>query len=125
MPVSRFSASLSLKSSLTASFLLGSVALLGVIGHAQSAPTSFASFPPSRPLPTALNEPVGSGSKLFVDPARGNDSAGGTEKAPWKSLAFATRRLQPGDTLYLRGGTYYEKVSLTRSGTPEAPITIA
>ena len=51
--------------------------------------------------------------------------AQGRSSAPWKTLAHALRQLKPGDTLYLRGGTYYEKVSLTRSGTAEAPITIA
>lgn len=114
-----------LRSSHAVSILFGSIGLLASVIPAQSAPASYASHPPVRPLPTALNEAVTNGAKRFVDAARGNDTGEGTEKAPWKSLAVATRRLQPGDTLYLRGGTYYEKVSLTRSGTPEAPITIA
>ena len=32
--------------------------------------------------------------------------------------------VQPGDTLYLRGGTYYECVTLTVAGTAGKPITI-
>jgi hypothetical protein len=60
-----------------------------------------------------------------VDAARGDDGGPGTAQAPWKTLAHALRRLKPGDTLYLRGGTYHEKVFLSRSGTAEAPITIA
>lgn len=78
-----------------------------------------------RPLPAALNQPLTTGPKLFVDAARGNDANTGTAQAPWKTLAHALRRLKPGDTLYLRGGTYHEKVFLSRSGTAEAPITIA
>jgi hypothetical protein len=86
---------------------------------------AFRSHPPTRPMPTAIDQPQVTGPKLFVDAARGNDTNAGTMQAPWKSLAHALRRLKPGDTLCLRGGTYHEKVSLTRSGTAEAPITIA
>jgi hypothetical protein len=78
-----------------------------------------------RPLPTAWKGPLTAGPKLFVDAARGDDRGAGTAVAPWKTLAHALRRLKPGDTLYLRGGTYYEKASLSRSGTAEAPITVA
>jgi hypothetical protein len=65
------------------------------------------------------------GPTRFVDGTRGDDRGPGTERAPWKSLEFALRQLRPGETLYLRGGTYYERVALSRSGTVEAPITIA
>lgn len=68
---------------------------------------------------------MANGPKLYVDAARGDDTHAGTAQAPWKTLAHALRRLKPGDTLYLRGGIYHEKVSLSRSGTAEAPITIA
>jgi hypothetical protein len=78
-----------------------------------------------RPLPTAWNGPLAAGPKLYVDPLKGNDAGPGSLEAPWKTLAHALRRLKPGDTLYLRGGTYFEKPYLTRSGTAEAPITIS
>ncbi|MBL8830174.1 MAG: hypothetical protein JNM18_24570 [Planctomycetaceae bacterium] len=80
---------------------------------------------PQRPLPEPRQVPLAMGPKKFVDAKNGNDSADGSEATPWKSLRHATRQLRPGDTLYLRGGVYYERVSLTRSGTAEAPITIA
>jgi hypothetical protein len=78
-----------------------------------------------RPLPTAAKRELAAGEKRFVDATRGDDAAAGTEQAPWKTLAYAARQLKPGMTLYLRGGTYYEKVTLSRSGTADAPITIA
>ena len=78
-----------------------------------------------RPLPTPTNQPLSIGTKWFVDATRGDDGNAGTVKAPWKTLANSLRRLKPGDTLYLGGGTYREKVALTRSGTIDAPITIA
>src|SRR5262245_57395700 len=84
----------------------------------------FRSHAPLRPLPEAgerrgIVEPA-----RFVDPARGDDQHSGDRDRPWKTLAHSLRRLKPGDTLYLRGGTYYERVALTRSGTAERPITI-
>ncbi|MEU4536549.1 hypothetical protein AB0G15_16945 [Streptosporangium sp. NPDC023825] len=36
----------------------------------------------------------------------GSDSAAGTQAAPWASIARAQAAAQPGDTVYLRGGTY-------------------
>src|SRR5262249_50271200 len=83
------------------------------------------SHPPMRPLPTPRQRELAAGPKKFVDSRRGNDMADGTEAAPWRTLAHATRQLRPGDTLYLRGGAYYERIALTRSGTAEQPITIA
>lgn len=97
-------------------------ATAGAVG--QAADMSFASHPPMRPLPVARKTALTAGAKLFVDTARGNDSAAGTEQAPWKTLKHAVRQLKPGVTLYLRGGVYYEKVALQHSGTAEAPITI-
>lgn len=77
-----------------------------------------------RPAPTLSQRPLQDGPSRFVDALRGDDGHVGTEAAPWKTLRHAVRQLMPGDTLYLRGGTYYEKVALTRSGTEAAPITI-
>ena len=81
--------------------------------------------PPMRPLPIANQRALAPGPKQFVDASRGDDSASGDQAAPWKTLSHALRQLKPGDTLYLRGGIYYEHVALTRSGTAETPITIA
>jgi hypothetical protein len=94
-------------------------------GGAAAAEPAFRSHPPMRPLPAAVDRPLANGPRLFVDAMRGDDGNQGTEQAPWKTLAHALRQLKPGDTLYLRGGTYHEKVSLGRSGSAAAPITIA
>jgi hypothetical protein len=83
------------------------------------------SHPPMRPLPTGVDRPLAGGPKWFVDAARGKDGDSGARESPWKTLSHALRRLKPGDTLYLRGGVYHEKAFLSRSGTAEAPITIA
>lgn len=100
---------------------LGLCVLLASTGSAAEA---YRSHPPMRPLPTASQRPRQEGPAKFVDAGRGADSNAGTEQAPWKTLGHAVRQLRPGDTLYVRGGTYFEHVALTRSGTDKAPITI-
>ena len=84
----------------------------------------FASHPPLRPLPEPSNRPLAKGPAYFVDAAKGNDRAAGSREAPWKSIAHALERIGAGDTLYLRGGTYYERVYCAVAGTADQPITI-
>jgi hypothetical protein len=54
----------------------------------------------------------------------GDDAAPGTEERPLRTINAALPRLKPGDTLYLRGGTYFENVYCAVAGTAQAPITI-
>jgi hypothetical protein len=57
----------------------------------------------------------------------GNDSAAGTIGAPWGTLAGSIAKLKPGDTLYVRGGTYVVTTQIayvTAAGTAAAPITV-
>lgn len=64
------------------------------------------------------------GPARFVDATKGSDSMEGSEASPWQSLKHALRQLEPGQTLYLRGGIYHEHVTVSAMGTAEAPITI-
>ncbi len=83
------------------------------------------SHPPQRPLPRAAKSEAISVPAYFVDPTMGDDANDGSREKPWKTLQHSVRQLKPGETLYLRGGTYYEKVYLTRSGTEDSPIIIS
>lgn len=87
--------------------------------------TPYQSHPPQRPLPVAIQSPLRQGPAFFVDAATGNDTADGSKEKPWKTIQHGAGRLKPGETLYLRGGVYYEKVRLTRSGAAGAPIIVA
>src|SRR5439155_3654912 len=51
--------------------------------------TKFASHPPMRPLPVALNRPLEKGPAYFVDPVKGNDASVGSQDKPWKTVAHA------------------------------------
>ena len=54
----------------------------------------------------------------------GSNSNAGTITAPWRNIDYAVDHLAAGDTLYIRGGTYFETVSASVSGSASSPITI-
>ena len=85
---------------------------------------TYLSHAPLRSLPPIAARPAAAGSARYVDANRGDDSTEGSEKSPWKSIRHALTQLAPGDTLYLRGGVFYENVSCSLAGTAEKPITI-
>jgi hypothetical protein len=99
--------------------------LFGVALLTSTAPIEASrSHPPLRPLPEPSDRPLARGPAFFVDPAKGNDLSDGSKDAPWKSIAHALKQISAGDTLYLRGGTYYEPVYCAVAGTADKPITI-
>lgn len=57
----------------------------------------------------------------YVSPA-GSDDAPGSIEQPFATIQHAADIIQPGDTCYLREGTYREQVTLTTSGAEGAPI---
>lgn len=75
--------------------------------------------PPATPGPAVL-------SGWYVGPS-GIDSSAGTATAPW-SLAYALRGaggdVQPGDTIWLRGGTYRGSFTSTLAGSAAAPVVV-
>jgi hypothetical protein len=79
---------------------------------------------PMRPLPTASTRPMTDGPALFVNATSGDDRNDGSAKRPLRTIARAMPQLEPGFTLYLRGGTYYENVDFIVSGEAEKPITL-
>lgn len=53
----------------------------------------------------------------------GNDRNAGTVAAPFATLNRTESVVKPGDTVYVRGGTYRQRVSLRANGTAEGRIT--
>ena len=80
--------------------------LLVVSGIGIAAPIQ--SHPPMRPAPQPRVGASLASAAYFVEPQHGWDETDGSKTSPWKTLERALRRLKPGDTLYLRSGTYYE-----------------
>ncbi len=100
---------------------------------ATTAPTTTTATPTTPPpttRPTTLGTAPGTGLRtLYVDPSRGSFSNPGTEDRPFRRPVEALTKAQPGDTIYLRGGSYDTSVhsgfSITRSGTPDRWIRVA
>lgn len=63
-------------------------------------------------------------SVYYVSPD-GNDSNSGTQSEPWKTIGKAASTLVAGDTVYIRAGTYSERVVLENSGSSGNYITYA
>jgi parallel beta-helix repeat protein len=55
----------------------------------------------------------------------GNDSNPGNEANPWRTIQKAANTMVAGDTVYIRAGTYSEKVTPGKSGAPGSYITYA
>jgi hypothetical protein len=54
-------------------------------------------------------EPAGSGISYFVA-TNGSDANAGTLNDPWRTIEKGLESLSAGDTLYVRGGTYLERI---------------
>src|SRR5215218_2977450 len=59
----------------------------------------------------------------YVAP-NGSDAAPGTRGHPWATIQKALDTLAPGETAFIRGGTYPAPSNFERSGRREAPVTI-
>ena len=82
------------------------------------------SHPPLRSAPAPSNRPLADGPGFFVDARRGDDGNDGRKEKPWRTINHALLRVKAGDTLYLRGGTYHEHVTMSLVGRDMAPLTI-
>jgi len=59
----------------------------------------------------------------FVSPS-GDDSAAGSESAPWRTIQHGCDQLKPGDVLTVLPGVYEEKIKVRVSGAEGSLITI-
>ena len=60
---------------------------------------------------------------LYVSASDGNDAYPGTEEQPFKTIQRAADVVQAGQTVYIRAGTYHERVIVKSSGLPDQYIT--
>jgi hypothetical protein len=81
------------------------------------------SHPPLRQPPAPSQRPLTAGRQFFVDP-KGDDGNNGSQEHPWRTISENLGALQAGDTLVLRGGVYYDALSIALVGTQDQPITI-
>jgi hypothetical protein len=60
-------------------------------------------------------------AEYWVSP-HGNDASAGTQESPWQTLSKAAAVAAPGDTVFLRTGTYNETLRPAKSGEADKPI---
>lgn len=81
---------------------------------------------PGGVVDTTVVDTAGVAPQVYVSRA-GSDYNPGSEARPFRTIRYALTRLQPGQTLLVRGGTYTENIRnpVIRPGRPDARITVA
>jgi hypothetical protein len=64
------------------------------------------------------------GRVIFVSPDGSDRNSGLSSKEPLRTINVALELANPGDTVVLMPGKYYQNISTVRSGTKDRPITI-
>src|SRR5688572_3851258 len=68
--------------------------------------------------------PGAGATEFYVAPA-GLDTNSGSLEAPWRTIQKAADSLAPGDTAWVRGGVYKERVTVRVSGAaPDQFVTL-
>jgi len=72
----------------------------------------------------ALSGHVFGDNVYYIDGSTGNNKSNGLSlSSAWKTIAKANSALKPGDTVFIRAGTYHETIAPQLSGTDTDPIT--
>ena len=74
--------------------------------------------------PWRSHELEAAATHYYVSPSGSDANSGTSPSAPFKTLQHALDVVQPGDTIHLAAGDYYEDVVTVRHGLPNAPILI-
>jgi hypothetical protein len=74
-------------------------------------------------LALTLHSPV-EAATYFVSNTGSDQSAGRSLASAWRTMAKAAAAVEPGDMVDVAGGSYPERVLLTRSGEPGRAITL-
>ena len=72
---------------------------------------------------TATSAPTKPAVAVYYVALTGNDSNPGTQSQPWRTIQKAANTMVAGDSTTVLAGNYSERVQVTRSGAPAAPIT--
>jgi MYXO-CTERM domain-containing protein len=68
--------------------------------------------------------PTPTGTEIWVDGASGSDTHPGTAAQPLATIGAALDLAQPGDTVRVADGVYYESLDLPRGGDTDQPIVL-
>jgi hypothetical protein len=109
------------KSRITAIRCILLLAVLGLASRAIPAAAQTITSPTTNPGPA---KPLLLGSTYYVA-TTGDDNHSGSAAAPWRTIQKAANTLVAGDTVYIRAGTYAERVQPQNSGSGGAYITFS
>lgn len=101
-----------------------SLAAAAVVATAGALPAAEYSHQPLRSIPAPSKRPLPKSQTYFISANAGDDEHTGSEAAPWRTLGHGLEMAKAGDTLVLRGGTYFENVTVSTVGKADAPLTI-
>jgi hypothetical protein len=102
--------------SLTTIAFVSTPAAIASPTYTQHAYLPYLSDAPAPPVPPTPTPPPANGRTYYVSPG-GNDANPGSQAQPWRTVAKADSAAQAGDTVYIMGGTYAERLRPARSGT--------
>ena len=69
--------------------------------------------------------PACTGAIYYVANDGNNTTGDGSIGTPWETIQYGTDQLVAGDTLYVRGGRYYEYVNMQSFGSEGSYVTVA
>ena len=72
----------------------------------------------------SLGTPVTVFAQTYYVSTSGDNNNAGTQSSPWRTIQYAVDKTAPGATVLVEDGVYRESVVMTRSGSPEAYITL-
>lgn len=69
--------------------------------------------------------PTAPGGHVYYVATDGSDKNPGTAEKPWQTIGYAAEKVEAGDEVYIRGGTYNESLHIKKSGSKDAYIVFA
>ncbi len=76
-------------------------------------------------LPHVATGPINGGRAYYVSPAGNDNHSGQSPAQPWATFNRAWQTIEPGDSLILMDGVYFQSLNPNRrNGEPGSPITI-
>jgi len=74
------------------------------------------------PAPIPVDYPNPDLNNAYYVSPNGSDTNAGTISQPWKTLGKASEIATAGQTIFVRGGTYHERLDIQNSGEPDKYI---
>jgi len=105
---------------------IATVSVYGVVRGADTGTATITAFSEGRSASATVKVKRNAHAGYYVSPS-GSSGGDGSRARPWDlptALANASGRVQPGDTVWLRGGTYRGSFRSSLAGTSSRPVVV-